>query len=70
MATRAEIEAQIAAIDVRLNSGAERVAYGDDSVTFNLGELRRRREELRNELAGLGGTERVRQIRTYSGKGY
>lgn len=70
MATREQIETQIAAIDARLNSGVERVAYQDGSASFNLSELRRRRSELTAELAALDGRSRVRHIRTYSTKGY
>ena len=70
MATREEIQTTIDEIDAKLSAGVESVANADTSVRFNMGELRRRRAELAAQLAKLDGTApRIRQIRTYSGKG-
>lgn len=68
--TREQIEAQIAEIDAKLTSGAERVSHGDSSVAFSFSELRRRKQELSAQLATLdGAAPRVRQVRFYSTKG-
>ena len=70
MATREEILATIAEIDGKLSAGAERVAHGETSVNYSFPELRRRRAELKAELATIDRTARpVRHIRTYSTKG-
>lgn len=69
MATREEIQKQIAAIEKKLSAGAERVAYGENSVSFSLDHLRQRRAELRRDLAALEGTPSIRQVRVYTRKG-
>ena len=70
MATREQIVAQIDEIDARLNAGTEQVRHGDTSLSYNLGELRKRRAELNAKLAAIDGApRRPRHIRTYSTKG-
>ena len=71
MATREELQAQIAEIDRVLQAGAASVRYGERYVSYDLDELRRRRAELNAQLAGLDGAKPVRRFLAYqSGRGW
>ena len=71
MATREDLEAEIAAIDRILGLGVNSIRYGERYASYDLAELRRRRTELSAKLATLDGAPPVRRFLTYqSGRGW
>lgn len=57
MATREQLEAEIASINGRLTAGAEKVQYQDNAAWFDLDALRKRRRELERQLGALDGAQ-------------
>jgi len=68
--TRETLEGELARLNTVLSAGVVRVQGGDRSKQYDLSEVRRRRDEIRAELGLLTGGRMVRQVRTYSTKGY
>lgn len=60
MATKEEIEAAIASLEDLINSGATSVQQDGQTVAFDQTLGRKRLRELKQELATINGTKKVR----------
>lgn len=60
--TREELEAELVGLNAKLSDGAKRISKGDRTVEYDLVEVRRRRDEIRNHLTGLAPTPMVRRV--------
>ena len=71
MATVAELEARLEALQAQRDSAVARVSYDGRSVEYRgTAEIARAIAELERELHTLQGTAPVRQIRVYTSKGH
>lgn len=67
--TREQLEAELVRLNTALGDGVVRIQSGDRSKQYDLGEMRRRRDEIRADLGRLNSGRMVRQVRTFSTKG-
>lgn len=68
--TREQLESELARLNAQLSTGLVRVQGGDRSKQYDLSEVRRRRDEIREQIAGLSPSRPIRQVRVYSTRGY
>ncbi len=66
MATAADLQAAIDAIEAQLNSGVSQAAENGRMLRYDLASLRQRRAELIAQLNRLSGTPQIRRILTHS----
>jgi hypothetical protein len=70
MATVAELEARLEALQAQRDSAVARVSYDGRSVEYRgTAEIARAIADLERELAALQGKSPLRQIRVYTSKG-
>lgn len=60
--TREELEAELVGLNARLSDGAKRISKGDRTVEYDLPEVRRRRDEIRQQLGTLSPAPMVRRV--------
>lgn len=73
MADRDALLIKLEALNTVLDAGVVRVTGGDRTVQYDPAEVRRRRDEIRAEIARidlLAVGPMVRQIRVYGTRGY
>lgn len=68
--TREQLEAELSRLNAQLASGVVRVQGGSRSQQFDLAEVRRRRDEIRDQISDLGARRPIRALRVFTSRDY